>query len=102
MDIKNIISTVRNRENLIFVIELNGKVTPLEIKSGKDYKRHSALNNILQNQDYQIDEALIFSEGNVEINGKRVYLPIYMIIFLEEAKLENTVYKLDLSGLKNI
>ena len=87
---------------LDFVIELNGKVTPLEIKSGKDYKRHSALNNILQNQDYQIDEALIFSEGNVEIDGKRVYLPIYMIIFLEEARLENTVYKLDLSGLKNI
>ena len=56
----------------------------------------------MQNQDYQIDEALIFSEGNVEIDGKRVYLPIYMIIFLEEARLENTVYKLDLSGLKNI
>ena len=92
----------KKQGELDFVIELNGKVTPLEIKSGKDYKRHSALNNILQNQDYQIDEALIFSEGNVEINGKRVYLPIYMIIFLEEAKLENTVYKLDLSGLKNI
>ena len=92
----------KKQGELDFVIELNGKVTPLEIKSGKDYKRHSALNNILQNQDYQIDEALIFSEGNVEIDGKRVYLPIYMIIFLEEARLENTVYKLDLSGLKNI
>ncbi len=46
--------------NLIFVIELNGKVTPLEIKSGKDYKRHSALNNVLEADDYGIQEAYIF------------------------------------------
>lgn len=73
----------------------NGKVVPLEIKSGKDYKRHSALNNVLEGEEYQI------SEGNVETVGRKVYLPIYMIMFLEEKKMENTIYKLDLSGLAN-
>lgn len=73
----------------------NGKVVPLEIKSGKDYKRHSALNNVLEGEEYQI------SEGNVETVGRKVYLPIYMIMFLEEKKMENTIYKLDLSGLKD-
>lgn len=89
----------KKQGELDFVIELNGKVTPLEIKSGKDYKRHSALNNVLSNDDYNIPEAYIFSEGNIEINQNRIYMPIYMIMFLEDTPLENTIYKLDLSGL---
>mgnify|MGYP004587202565 FL=1 len=89
----------KKQGELDFVIELNGKVTPLEIKSGKDYKRHSALNNVLSNDDYDISEAYIFSEGNVELNQKRIYMPIYMIMFLEDTPLQNTIYKLDLSGL---
>ena len=84
---------------LDFVIELDGKVVPLEIKSGKDYKRHSALNNVLKNENYKIEEAYILSEGNIEIEGKRVYMPIYMIMFLENTELTNTIYKIDLDGL---
>lgn len=30
-----------------FVTEYNGNVFPIEVKSGKDYVRHKALNNIL-------------------------------------------------------
>lgn len=84
---------------LDFVIELDGKIVPLEIKSGKDYKRHSALNNVLSVENYDISEAYILSEGNVEVVGKRIYMPIYMIMFMENAKLDNTIYKLDLRGL---
>ena len=91
----------KKQGELDFVIELDGKVVPLEIKSGKDYKRHSALNNVLECEEYPISEGYIFSEGNVEIVGRKVYLPIYMIMFLEEKKMENTIYKLDLSGLAN-
>lgn len=89
----------KKQGELDFVLELDGKVVPLEIKSGKDYKRHSALNNVLGNNIYEIEEAYIFSEGNVEIEGKRIYFPIYMIMFLESTKLNETVYKLDLTGL---
>ena len=84
---------------LDFVIELDGKIVPLEIKSGKDYKRHSALNNVLSVENYDISEAYILSEGNVEVVGKRIYMPIYMIMFMENTKLDNTIYKLDLRGL---
>lgn len=84
---------------LDFVIELNGKVVPLEIKSGKDYKRHSALCNVLADENYGIEYAYVFSEGNVEVSGKKVYFPIYMTMFLENEKMADTVYKLDLSGL---
>ena len=89
----------KKQGELDFVIELDGKVVPLEIKSGKDYKRHSALNNVLKNENYKIEEAYILSEGNIEIEGKRVYMPIYMIMFLENTELTNTIYKIDLDGL---
>ena len=62
----------KKQGELDFVIELDGKVTPLEIKSGKEYKKHSALNNVLQNEEYQIAQAYIFSEGNVEVSGKKI------------------------------
>ena len=79
----------------------NGKVVPLEIKSGKDYKRHSALNNVLECEEYQISEGYIFSEGNVESVGRKVYMPIYMIMFMDNLQLDNPIYRLDLSGLEN-
>ena len=63
------------------------------------HKRHSALNNVLKNENYKIEEAYILSEGNIEIEGKRVYMPIYMIMFLENTELTNTIYKIDLDGL---
>lgn len=84
---------------LDFVVELDGEVLPLEIKSGKDYKRHSALNNVLSTENYNIKKALVFSQGNVEVKDKRIYLPIYMIMFLKNKKLNNSVYKIDLNGL---
>ena len=91
----------KKQGELDFVIELNGKVTPLEIKSGKDYKKHSALSNVLGNEEYGISVGYIFSEGNVETEGKKIYLPIYMLMFLEKVKLEHTIYRLDLSGLNS-
>ena len=84
---------------LDFVVELDGEILPLEIKSGKDYKRHSALNNVLSTENYNIKKALVFSQGNVEVKDKRIYLPIYMIMFLKNKKLNNSVYKINLNGL---
>lgn len=89
----------KKQGELDFVIELDGEVTPLEIKSGKDYKRHSALNNVLGNEEYEIQRAYILSEGNVEVDGKKIYIPIYMIMFLENTEINKLVYKLDLSGM---
>ena len=74
-------------------------VLPLEIKSGKDYKKHCALENVLKEKNYEIERAYIFSEGNVEIKDQKIYMPIYMIMFLKNTELENTIYKIDLSGL---
>lgn len=64
------------------------EVLPIEVKSGKDYKMHSALNNLLASSEYAIPRAVVFSEGNVEVGDKQgkevLYLPLYMVGLLAE------------------
>ena len=69
---------------LDFVIEHDGKVLPIEVKSGKDYTRHTALDNVMGVEEYGIPEAFVFSSANVCVDGKVVYYPIYMAMFLNE------------------
>lgn len=58
-------------------------ILPLEIKSGKDYKVHSAIDNFVNTPDYGIERAIVFS-NNREINriGKVIHCPIYFTPFL--------------------
>lgn len=57
---------------------------PIEVKSGKDYTVHSALNTFVQNEDYHIKKAFVLSnERTVSHNGKITYLPIYYIMFFQ-------------------
>lgn len=69
---------------LDFVLEHDGHVLPIEVKSGKDYTRHSALDNVLNVEEYGIPEALVFSSANISVDGKVVYYPVYMAMFLSE------------------
>lgn len=58
-------------------------VLPLEIKSGKDYTRHRALTNFLENTDYKIRKAIVFSnEREVREKNGIWYMPIYYVMFL--------------------
>lgn len=57
---------------------------PIEVKSGKDYTVHSALNKFVQNEDYHIKKAFVVSnERTVTQNGKITYIPIYYIMFFD-------------------
>lgn len=59
-------------------------VVPIEVKSGKDYTVHSALNAFVQNEDYHIKKAFVISnERNVMQKGKIIYIPIYYIMFFD-------------------
>ena len=71
-----------------FIVEQNGKSLPIEVKSGKAYNKHSALNNLLDVKEYGIEEAFIFTNDNVKIDGKLNYLPIYMVMFLRDEPME--------------
>ncbi|MBQ4316410.1 MAG: ATP-binding protein [Oscillospiraceae bacterium] len=58
-------------------------VVPVEVKSGKDYTVHSALNNFVSNESYNIKNAVVLSnEREITHKGKVVYLPIYFVMFM--------------------
>jgi predicted AAA+ superfamily ATPase len=82
-----------------FLIEKGGRVFPIEVKSGKDYERHRALSNIMQNTDYQLQEACVLCNDNMKVVGNIVYAPIYMTMFIEKSQEELPVYKFDTTGL---
>ncbi len=57
---------------------------PIEVKSGKDYTVHSALNTFVQNDDYHIKKAFVVSnERTITKKGKITYIPIYYIMFFD-------------------
>lgn len=48
---------------------------PIEVKSGKDYTVHSALNTFVSNEDYHIKKAFVLSnERTVTSDGKTNYI----------------------------
>ncbi len=60
----------------------NLSVLPIEIKSGKDYTIHRAINKFINNKDYNVKKGYVLS-NNREIFKKDniIYLPIYFIMF---------------------
>lgn len=59
-------------------------VTPIEVKSGKDYYIHSALSNILNVKEYGIRQAFVLSnEQQIRTEKGITYLPVYGIMFFK-------------------
>ncbi len=83
-----------------FVIQNGTHVDLIEVKSGNDYKQHSALNKVLKVDEWKFKSAYVFCKGNIETTESVVYLPWYMIMFYKPQVLqENFIYEIDLSGL---
>lgn len=67
-----------------FLFEDNNGIVLIEVKSGKNYTRHSAINNMLKEYGGSISKAIVFSIDNVREEDRVVYLPLYMLMFLEK------------------
>lgn len=68
------------------------QVLPLEIKSGKDYKEHSALSKFLDEKEYNIHQAIVFSNEPHVWQDKGIwYMPIYYIMFLQKSQAEQII-----------
>lgn len=63
----------------------NLTVLPLEIKSGKDYMVHSALNKFLATPEYHIHNAIVLSNEQTVYKERGItYLPIYYCMFFKK------------------
>ena len=59
-------------------------VLPIEVKSGKDYTVHSALNNFMNTPDYHIPKAVVLSnEREISVKNGITYLPVYYCMFYQ-------------------
>ena len=72
------------RGEVDFLIDRKGKGALIEIKSGKDYLRLSALKNLLNVTNYDFASATVYYNGNVTKQDTIDYLPIYAIEFLKK------------------
>ncbi len=75
----------RSKGEVDFLIDDYGTSTvlPIEVKSGKDYSVHRALNTLVAVPDYRIEKAIVLSnEREIVVKDKILYLPIYLSMFL--------------------
>ena len=82
-----------------FLIEYNGDLLPIEIKSGARYTQHASLNNLMNT--YCLKKAFVFGDCNINQIKGITYLPVYMLMFLKPYRLpEKLIYSIDLSNLE--
>ena len=84
----------RNHGEVDFIIDdySNLSVLPIEVKSGKDYKRHIAISRFVNTPDYKIKKAYVLSNcREVEVDDKITYMPIYFCMFLAEDGAETEI-----------
>ena len=81
---KNYYFNSKKHGEVDFLIEHNNELLPIEVKSGKDYQKHSALSYFMSTR--QFNSAIVLSNFNVSEKDRIIYLPIYMIMFIEKSE----------------
>ena len=69
-----------------FLIQDGLEIIPVEVKSGKYFRNHQALNNLMAIKNYPINKAYVLSGGNMEKDGNIINLPWYMTMFIDVKK----------------
>ncbi len=82
---------------LDFVLQQGSKVIAVEIKSGKDYHSHTALNNALAIKEWKLSKGIVFCGGQLENTEKVLYLPWYMVMFLKQKELKAITVDFDVN-----
>ena len=70
----------------------NAAILPIEVKSGKDYTIHRALNTFLSNPNYRVKQAYVLSNAqDIRQEGFITYLPVYFTMFVKENPPEEVI-----------
>ena len=63
-------------------------VLPIEVKSGKDFTSHKALDKFLADKEYNIPSGIVLdNEREVYTKDNVTYMPIYYVMFIERAEI---------------
>lgn len=72
----------KSKHELDFVFPEDDKITILEVKSGKDYKKHVSLDMAQSLFSEKINRRIVMSCNNMEVEDGVLYLPFYMSMFI--------------------
>ena len=73
----------KSKHELDFILEDNGKILLLEVKSGNDYDKHASLDYAIEKFPEKISKALVLCKDNIQcVNNNIFYIPLYMTMFL--------------------
>ncbi len=72
----------KSKHELDFVFPEDDKITILEVKSGKDYKKHVSLDMAQSLFTEKINRRIVMSCNNLEVEDGVLYLPFYMSMFI--------------------
>lgn len=75
--------TRENDMEVDFIISINNKLNPIEVKSG-NYTKHSSLDKFKQKYGKQVGERYVFHPKDLSVRDDVVYLPLYMAGLLGE------------------
>lgn len=85
-----------------FVIQNGMKIDLIEVKSGNNYKSHSALKKVCAVDNWTFGNRYVFCKGNVERENEIIYLPWYLIMFYKHSQVgKNMLYEVDISDLSD-
>lgn len=85
----------KQRGEVDFLIDDYSSTTilPIEVKSGKDYTRHSAMNNLLKVRDYDVASGLVLSNSReIKTVGNVSYMPVYYVMFIDANAVEELYF----------
>ena len=72
----------KSKNELDFIIPEDGKITILEVKSGKNYTHHPSLDAAMRDFSPQIARAIVLCRSNVRVEDGIIYYPLYMTMFI--------------------
>ena len=84
-------STLKTSHKHCVYVRKTSHVVPLEAKSGGDYTRHKALDNLMAVGEWGLEEAIVLCDANVSKQGGVKYLPWYAVSFLEQESLPESL-----------
>ena len=72
----------KSRQELDFIFADGRGISIIEVKAGKEYKKHASLTAALTLFKDKVRHAFVLSKNNLELEGGVVYLPLYMSMFI--------------------
>lgn len=83
-----------------FVIEDQSRVSLIECKSGKDFRKHPALDKVGNVSNWTFASKIVLCEGNLKREQEILYLPWYLVFLMKKEPEPSLIVHFNLDDLQ--